>query len=53
MDNAVALGFRQRHGEVVPLAEPPTEARRQITGCLKYQDEGNFFVRKIAYYLRQ
>jgi hypothetical protein len=35
MENAVALRFRQRHGEVVLLAEPPTEARRRITQLLE------------------
>jgi len=35
MENAVALRFRQRHGEVVPLAEPLTEARRRITQLLE------------------
>jgi hypothetical protein len=35
MENAVALRFRQRHGEVVPLAEPPTEARKRIMQLLE------------------
>jgi hypothetical protein len=35
MDNAVALRFRQLHGEVVPPAEPPTKARRRITQLLE------------------
>jgi hypothetical protein len=35
MENAVALRFRQQHGEVVPLAEPPTEACRRIKQLLE------------------
>jgi hypothetical protein len=34
-ENAVAFRFRQRHGQGVPLAEPPTEARRRIKQFLE------------------